>query len=126
MLGLPHHSTLHRIHLDRPGRKYFMSSIDASRRPGISIPAVLGALLLLAQAATAGDLAGVKARGKLIMLCYPSQNSTFVAADLEVMRGKNPKLAGLRNPEQLSGLEGQPMEGFGKGLGVGLGNPPRT
>ncbi len=104
-----------------------MSSIEASRRrPNTSIPAILAALLLLAQAAAAGDLAGVKARGKLIMLCYPSQNSTFVAADLEAMREKNLKLAELRNPEHFSGLDVELMKGFAKSLGVELEIHPVT
>ena len=103
-----------------------MSSIEASRRPGTSTPAILGALLLVAAAAGAGDLTDVKARGKLIMLCYPSQNSTFVAADLEAMREKNLKLAELRNPEHFSGLDVELMKGFAKSLGVALEIHPVT
>jgi polar amino acid transport system substrate-binding protein len=88
--------------------------------------AVLGALLLVAAAARAGDLADVKARGKLIMLCYPSQNSTFVAADLDAMREKNLKLADLRNPEYFKGLDVDLVRGFAKSLGVELEIHPVT
>jgi ABC-type amino acid transport substrate-binding protein len=103
-----------------------MSSIEASRRrPGTSIPAILGALLL-AQTAAAGDLADVKARGKLIMLCYPSQNSTFVAADVEAMREKNLKLAELRSPQYFKGLDVDLVKGFAKTLGVELEIHPVT
>jgi ABC-type amino acid transport substrate-binding protein len=104
-----------------------MSSIEAPRRrPGTSMTAVLGALLLVAAAARAGDLADVKARGKLIMLCYPSQNSTFVAADLEAMRQKNLKLAELQNPEYFKGLDIDLAKGFAKSLGVELEIHPVT
>jgi len=82
--------------------------------------------LLVAAAARAGDLAGVKARGKLIMLCYPSQNSTFVAADLDVMREKNLKLAELRDAKYFNGLDIDLVKGFAKSLGVELEIHPVT
>lgn len=103
-----------------------MSNREARRRHGISILSFPAALLLLAQAAGAGDLADVKARGKLVMLCYPSQNSTFIAADLEVMREKNLKLSELRNPEHFSGLDVELIQGFAKSLGVELEIHPVT
>jgi ABC-type amino acid transport substrate-binding protein len=85
-----------------------------------------GAFLLLAQAAAAGDLADVKARGKLILLCYPSQNSTFVAADLDAMREHNLKLSELRNPDYFRGLDVELVRGFAKSLGVELEVHPVT
>jgi len=84
------------------------------------------ALLLLAAAAWAGDLADVKTRGKLILLCYPSQNSTFVSADLDVMREKSLKLSELRNPEYFKGLDVDLVKGFAKSLGVELEIHPVT
>jgi polar amino acid transport system substrate-binding protein len=96
-------------------------------RPGAGwLPAFAAALLLLAQAAAAGDLADVKARGKLIMLCYPSQNSTFVAADLDAMREHNLKLTELRSPEYFRGLDVELIKGFAKSLGVALEIHPVT
>jgi ABC-type amino acid transport substrate-binding protein len=86
----------------------------------------MAAFLLLAQTAGAGDLADVKSRGKLVMLCYPSQNSTFIAADLEVMREKNLKLSELRNPEHFSGFDVELIKGFARSLGVDLEIRPVT
>jgi polar amino acid transport system substrate-binding protein len=104
-----------------------MSSGDAfpyrqagGRRGAGWLLALAGALLLLARAAGAGDLADVKARGKLILLCYPSQNSTFVAANLDAMREHNLKLAELRNPDYFRGLDIELVKGFAKSLGVEL------
>jgi ABC-type amino acid transport substrate-binding protein len=82
--------------------------------------------LLLAGTAEAGDLADVKARGKLVMLCYPSQNSIFVAPDLETMREKNLKLSDLRNPAHFSGLDLELIKGFAQSLGVELEIHPVT
>lgn len=94
---------------------------------GAGWPLALAAvLLLLARTAGAGDLSDAKARGKLVMLCYPSQNSTFVSADLETMREKNLKLADLRNPEHFSGLDVELIKGFAKSLGVELEVHPVT
>jgi ABC-type amino acid transport substrate-binding protein len=78
------------------------------------------ALLLSAQRAAAGDLANLKARGKLIMLSHPTQDSPFVAANLDVMREKGLKLAELHLPEQFKGAEVDLMKGFAKRLGVAL------
>jgi polar amino acid transport system substrate-binding protein len=83
-------------------------------------------LPLLAGPAVAGDLADVKARGKLILLCYPSQNSTFVSADVDAMREHNLKLAELRNPDHFSGLDVELIKGFAKSLGVALEVHPVT
>ncbi|HEV8581996.1 MAG TPA: ABC transporter substrate-binding protein [Thermoanaerobaculia bacterium] len=90
------------------------------------LPALAGAFLILARAAGAGDLSDVKARGKLVMLCYPSQNSTFVSADLETMREKDLKLSDLRSPEHFSGLDVELIKGFAKSLGVDLEIHPIT
>ena len=100
---------------------------EASRRRYAgTILSFMAAFLLLAQTAGAGDLADVKSRGKLVMLCYPSQNSTFIAADLEVMREKNLKLSELRNPEHFSGFDVELIKGFARSLGVDLEIRPVT
>jgi polar amino acid transport system substrate-binding protein len=83
----------------------------------------LTALLLggaAAAAEAAGDLAAVKARGKLILLCHPVQGSPFVAVDLDVMRERGLKLSELRRPEEFTGAEVELAKGFAKSLGVGL------
>lgn len=83
-------------------------------------------LCLAAPPAAAGDLADVKARGKLIMLCYPTQNSTFIAADLDAMRASNVTLAEMRNPDHFTGLDVDLIKGFAKNLGVRLEIRPIT
>jgi ABC-type amino acid transport substrate-binding protein len=79
-----------------------------------------GCLLVCLQAAAAGDLAAVKARGKLIMLCYPTQDSHFVAADLDVMRAQGLRLDDLRKAGHFKGLEVDLLNGFARSLGVEL------
>ncbi len=95
-------------------------------RHGVGWLLALSGILLLARAAGAGDLADVKARGKLIMLCYPSQNSTFASADLDAMREKGLKLADLRKPEYFKGLDVDLVKGFARSLGVELEIRPVT
>lgn len=102
-----------------------MTSGEAFRRER-TVSGMTAALLLLAATAWAGDLADVKARGKLILLCYPSQNSTFVAADLDVMRENNLKLSELRKAEYFKGLDIDLVKGFAKSLGVELEIHPVT
>lgn len=70
--------------------------------------------------AEAGDLAEVKARGRLILLSHPTQDSPFMAANLDVMRDQGLKLDELRKPEQFKGAEIDLVKGFAKSLGVGL------
>jgi|GEM_PF-3985628 len=62
--------------------------------------AVVILLVLWSQAAHAGDLADVKARGKLIMLSYPVQGNPFISVDLEVMQQRGLKLMDLRKPDE--------------------------
>ena len=70
--------------------------------------------------AAAGDLAAVKARGKLILLCHPVQDSPFVAVNLDVMRERGLKLDELRKPEEFTGAEVELAKGFAHRLGLGL------
>jgi ABC-type amino acid transport substrate-binding protein len=71
-------------------------------------------------AASAGDLADVQARGKLVMLTYPVQGTHFSSVDLEAMRQAGLKLSELRQPEQFRGIDIELMTGFAKSLGVKL------
>ena len=86
-----------------------------------AVPLALAmALLLAAPGVKSGDLAAVRARGKLVLLSHPTQDSPFVAANLDVMREKGLKLAELRLPEQFTGAEIEILQGFAKRLGVAL------
>jgi ABC-type amino acid transport substrate-binding protein len=82
----------------------------------------LAALLLIAGAtvASAGDLADVQARGKLVMLTYPVQGTHFISVNLDAMRQAGLKLPELRRPEQFNGIDVEVMNGFAKSLGVAL------
>lgn len=108
------------------GSEAFPRRPVGSRRGAGWLLAFASALLLLARTAGAGDLADVKARGKLVMLCYPSQNSNFVSPDLDAMREHNLKLAELRNPDHFRGLDLDLVRGFAKSLGVELEIHPVT
>jgi ABC-type amino acid transport substrate-binding protein len=87
---------------------------------------ILPLLFLAAGAAGAGDLADVKARGKLIMLTYPLQRSFFSSANLERMSERNLKLSDLRHPDDFQGIDVDLMRGFAKHLGVELEIHPIT
>ena len=82
-----------------------------------SLLAVLG---LLAHPLVAGDLADVKARGKLIMVIFPNQDIPFVEVKLDAMRERNLKLPEMRDPEDFDGIDIVAMKGFARSLGVGL------
>jgi ABC-type amino acid transport substrate-binding protein len=86
----------------------------------LRVPLILAAFLGLAPVAGAGDLADVKARGKLVMLCYPTQANTFISVDLDAMREHSLKLAEMRNPDHFKGLDVELVKGFAKSLGVEL------
>jgi len=84
------------------------------------------AALVLARTAGAGDLADVKARGKLIMLCYPTQTSTFVAVNIEAMREKDLRLDEVRETKYFKGIDVELVQGFARSLGVELEIRPLT
>ena len=82
--------------------------------------------LLLAGAAHAGDLADVKAKGKLVMLTFPAVDDPFVAVDIEAMRTAGVKLVDLRDPAAFHGVDIDIIKGFAKSLGVALEIRPQT
>lgn len=84
------------------------------------------ALLLLAGLTRAGDLADVKARGKVVMLCFPAVEDPFVAVDLEAMRASGLKLADMHDPAQFHGIDVELIMGFARSLGVKLEILPKT
>jgi len=100
-------------------------SRERGRRPpalgyGLAAGLALAAVLLFGGVARAGDLAAVKARGKLVLLCHPVQDSPFVAVNLDVMRERGLKLDELRKPEEFTGAEVELAKGFARRLGVKL------
>lgn len=84
--------------------------------------------LLLAHGALglAGDLADVKARGRLVMLTFPAVEDPFVAVDVEAMRAAGLKLADMRDPESFHGVDVDLVKGFAQSLGVKLEMRPQT
>jgi polar amino acid transport system substrate-binding protein len=82
--------------------------------------AMAGVLLLACSAVGAGDLADVKARGKLVMLTYPVQGGFFDLANVDQMREPRFSLEDLHKPEQFSGIDVDLANGFARSLGVGL------
>jgi ABC-type amino acid transport substrate-binding protein len=81
---------------------------------------------LLAGAAGAGDLADVKARGKLVMLTFPAVDDPFVAVDVEAMRAAGLKLVDMRDPAAFRGVDVDLVRGFALSLGVKLEMRPLT
>jgi ABC-type amino acid transport substrate-binding protein len=79
-----------------------------------------GALLPAARSAAAGDLADVKARGKLVMLTYPVQGGFFDLVDVDRMREQGLSIKDLHKPEQFSGIDVDLVHGFARSLGVEL------
>jgi ABC-type amino acid transport substrate-binding protein len=74
----------------------------------------------------AGDLADIKARGKLVLVCFPNQDIPFVQVDVDAMRQRKLKLGEMRDPEMFMGLDVDVMKGFAKSLGVALEIRPFT
>jgi polar amino acid transport system substrate-binding protein len=89
------------------------------RTPPAIILSVIG-LLLLGSPAPAGDLADIKARGKLIMLSFPLVEGAFVTVDVEAMRNLGRKLTEMNDPEHFRGIDVELMKGFAQSLGVKL------
>lgn len=87
---------------------------------------IFGLTLCLGGAAQGGDLADVKARGKLIMLTFPAVEDPFVAVDVDAMRTTGLKLADMRDPESFRGVDVELVKGFAQSLGVKLEIRPQT
>ncbi len=75
---------------------------------------------LAASPAGAGDLANVKERGKLVLVCFPNQDIPFVQVNLDAMREGGLKLADMHDPAQFTGVDIDVMTGFAESLGVRL------
>jgi ABC-type amino acid transport substrate-binding protein len=76
------------------------------------------AFMLAASAAPAGDLADVKARGKLVVLTFPLIEDSFMAVDVEGMRKLGLALKDMRDPQYFKGIDLDLVSGFAKTLGV--------
>lgn len=85
-------------------------SFVARRNRAVLLPAVvlLVALHTFSGTAQASSVADVKARGKLVMLCFPHQESTFIRVKTEV------------DLHHYDGIDYEIMEGFARSLGVTL------
>ncbi len=81
---------------------------------------MLTILALLAPPLAAGDLADVKARGKLVAVIFPNQDIPFVQVRLDKMQEGGLKLTEMRNPDDFKGIDIALLKGFAESLGVGL------
>ncbi|MEO8504580.1 MAG: transporter substrate-binding domain-containing protein [Acidobacteriota bacterium] len=70
--------------------------------------------------ASAGDLAEIRARGKLVMLCFANVGSSSVRPNLDIMREKGLTLAQLHSPDQFEGFDVDLMKSFAASLGLPL------
>ncbi len=77
-------------------------------------------LALVAHPLLAGDLADVKARGKLVVVIFPNQDIPFVQVKVDALRERKVKLTEMRDPADFEGIDIVLMQGFAKSLGVGL------
>ncbi|MBX7187273.1 MAG: transporter substrate-binding domain-containing protein [Vicinamibacteria bacterium] len=68
----------------------------------------------------AGDLADVKAKGKLVVATYPLIEDSFMAVDVEAMRHSGLALKDMRDPAHFKGIDLDLMKGFAESLGVAL------
>lgn len=98
----------------------------AAEAPKPAAPATPPAPSAPSEPSAAGDLAEVKARGKLIMVTYPLQRSFFSSVNMDRMRERNLKLSDLRHPDEFQGIDIDLMSGFAKHLGVALEIHPIT
>lgn len=93
----------------------------ATTAVSLALAALLGGTIAVAaRPGAASDLARVKQRGRLVMICFPNQDNPMVAANLDVMRQQRLKLTQLRRPDQFVGIEVEIMQGFARSLGVEL------
>lgn len=73
-----------------------------------------------------GHLKEVRERGKLVMLCFPHQDSTFVHPKLDALRELRIPLKDLRDPDHFEGSDVDLLRAFAASLGVRLEIRPVT
>lgn len=84
---------------------------------------LLAAALLsvaFAASASAGDVADVKARGKLVVVTFPLLEDAFMQVDVEAMRNLGVGLGDMKDPAHYKGIDLELMKGFAAKLGVKL------
>ena len=84
------------------------------------LAAVGASALLLAATASAGDMADVKAKGKLVVVTYPLLEDAFMQVDMDAMRKAGVALKDLHDPAAFTGIDLELMKGFAEKLGVQL------
>lgn len=102
----------------RPARRSRLSSRAA--RTFLLVAGFAATILVPVRPAKAGDLADVKARGKLVMLTFPVQGGFFDVVNVDMMREQGLAFKDLHKPEQFSGIDVDVVNGFAKSLGVEL------
>lgn len=80
--------------------------------PATRLAAVAASALLLAATASAGDLADVKAKGKLVVVTYPLLEDAFMQVDMDAMRKAGVALKDLHDPAAFTGIDLELMKGF--------------
>ena len=89
-------------------------------RPRLGLAAALAAFLALGPLAYGGDLADVKAKGKLVVVTFPLLEDSFMAVDVEAMREAGLALKDMHDPAHFKGIDLDLMKGFASSLGVTL------
>jgi ABC-type amino acid transport substrate-binding protein len=82
--------------------------IEMRNRQPLVLAVLIATLFAGARAAQASSVAAVKARGKLVLLCFPHQESPFIRVKVEV------------DLKHYDGIDYEVMEGFARSLGVAL------
>ena len=96
------------------------ADLQPMSRSNLAFGLIVLASSLLASVASAGDLADVKARGKLVVLTFPLVEDAFMAVDVEAMRRLGVPLKDMHDPENFRGIDLDLMRGFAATLGVKL------
>jgi glutamine transport system substrate-binding protein len=91
---------------------------NGTARSGALLALALAVGLTATGAAAGGDLADVKARGKLVVLTFPLIEDSFMAVDVEGMRKLGLALKDMRDPQYFKGIDLDLVSGFAKTLGV--------
>jgi len=112
--GLPEEVlNMSELRLDSPA-----SILGSLPRLGLAAAAALA--LLASSPAPAGDLADVKAKGKLVVVTFPLIEDSFMAVDVEAMRHLGLALKDMHDPANFKGIDLDLTKGFAESLGVTL------
>ena len=92
----------------------------SGRPPRVGLALAAAAALLVSSPAYSGDLADVKAKGKLVVVTFPLIEDSFMAVDVEAMRRLGLALKDMRDPANFKGIDLDLTRGFAESLGVAL------